>query len=157
MKIATFFVILVLTVCLTVKPALCDDASSKVFEFSSGGAYHLSGIGEWILNVNSAGKMTLKHNIKGKVQDFGNFTLTGDENKKLWLLIDSLKVENMQTSTRPGIPDEIQYTFSLKSESGSYSARIWINDLREKSEVRQFTGYTKELIKKYTGKDAVLN
>ena len=157
MRVLTFLVILMLAVCLIVKPAFCEDSSSRVFEFSSGGAYHISGIGEWILKVDSVGKLYIKHNVKGKVQDFGTFTLTGDENKKMWLLIDSLKMENMKSSTRPGVPDEVQYTFSLKSKSTSYSARIWINDLREKNEVQQFIGYVKTLIKKFTGKDATLS
>lgn len=157
MRVLTFFAIFMLAVCLSVKPAFCEDPSSGVFEFSSGGAYHISGIGEWILKVDSAGKLSIKHNVKGKVQDFGTFNLSSDENKKLWNLIDSLKVENMQTSTRPGVPDEVQYTFSLKSKSASHSARIWINDLREKNEIQQFIGYVKTLIKKFTDKDAMLN
>ncbi len=157
MRIFTLLVILMFALCLTIRPAFCEDPSAKVFEFSSGGAYHISGIGEWMLKADSTGKISIKHNVKGKVQDFGTFTLSGDENKKLWQLIDLLKVENMQTSTRPGIPDEVQYTFSLKSKSTNNSARIWINDLREKNEVQQFVAYVKTLIKKFTGKDAVIN
>lgn len=157
MKMIVFLIVFVSVVCLTVNPVFCQDSSEKIFEFSSGGAYHISGAGEWMLKVSSVGELDLKHNVKGKVQDSGTFNLTGEENKKLWFFIDSLKVENMQTSTRPGVPDEIQYTFSLKTKTGSHSARIWINDIRENNEVKQFTVHIKELIKKLTGKNAVIN
>ena len=160
MKFQLIVTLMVLVSLMIINPVFAGDSqvnASDVFEFSSGGAYHIQGHGEWIIKLTGAGNFSVKHNVKGKIKNFGDFKLSENEKSGTWKVVRGLNVDKMKTSTRPGVPDEVQYTFSLKTKSGSYSAKIWVNDLRDKAEVKQFLNQVKILIKKYVGKDAVLN
>jgi hypothetical protein len=101
------------------------------FEFSSGGAYHISGFGEWQIALQKDGKLSIIHNLAGKITDYGSFQLPDEENRELWQLITALDLPNLESSQRPGNPDEVSYTFVLSDQSGEHLVEIWVNEALE--------------------------
>ncbi len=81
----------------------------QVFEFYSGGAYHLEGYGEWQIKLDTEGSLSISHNVRGEVKDYGTFPLTEPENSALWQLIRAMGLETMSPPQRAGMPDEAQF------------------------------------------------
>ena len=79
-----FLTVIVLGTCCTPQPRLSEN---QMFEFSSGGAHHPQGFGEWRVRLDAAGVFSIAHNVRDEVKDYGAFTLTEGENSELWELI----------------------------------------------------------------------
>ncbi|MFH1784889.1 MAG: hypothetical protein ABH842_00525 [Candidatus Micrarchaeota archaeon] len=110
-------------------------------EFSSGGANHPIGYGEWGLKF-SGNQLSIIHNVKGKITGYGTFQLDENELKQFE------KIPELKNSERDGIPDEVMYTFRINGNV----AGIWANDFEE----QWIIGFFTKLIKKYTNQDAIL-
>ena len=95
----------------------------EYFEFRSGGAYHIEGFGEWVVVFGLPETINIKHNVRGEIEDFGDFSLTEEEGERSMSLINALDIPNMESSTRDGLPDEVQYIFILIGESGERKLR----------------------------------
>ncbi len=139
----------------------CDsrqkEADKQVFQFSSGGAYHFEGYGEWQIKVDTEGRLSINHNVQGEVKDYGMFPLTDPENSELWQLIWTMGLEVMSPPQRAGMPDEAQYSFSLEDENGRVrSVEIWINDARQNDKIVTLVDQIGLLIEQYTGQTPVL-
>jgi hypothetical protein len=129
----------------------------RVFEFSSGGAYHFEEYGEWQIKVDAAGNFSVAHDVRGDVEAYGPFTLTEKETTDLWQLIRASHFEAMSPAQRAGLPDEVQYTFNLEDETGVYTVKIWINDARQNDHIVALVNQMATLIKRYTGETPILN
>jgi len=127
-----------------------------VFEFSGGGAHHPKGFGEWQVRLDAAGAFSITHNVRDEVKDYGAFTLTERENSEMWELIRATNVESLESSQRPGVPDEVKYTFVLRDETQVYSVEIWINDARKNDEIVALVERIATLIETCTGQKPVL-
>ena len=132
-------------------------AEKPMFEFSSGGAYHFEGYGEWQIKVDAAGNFSVAHNVQGEVKPYGTFTLTEKETADLWQLIRASHIEEMSPPQRAGVPDEVQYTFNLEDETDVYTVKVWINDARQNDQIVALVNQIAMLIKKYTGETPILN
>jgi hypothetical protein len=133
------------------------ETGKQVFEFHSGGAYHLEGYGEWQIKLDTEGYLSISHDVQGKVKDYGTFTLTESENSELWQLIRAMGLETMSFPQRAGMPDEVQYSFSLEDENGRIrSVEIWINDARQNDRIVALVDQIGLLIGQYTGQTPVL-
>jgi hypothetical protein len=146
-------IVIALGASCTSQPRLSE---SQVFEFSSGGAHHPGGFGEWRVRLDAAGIFSITHNVRGEVKDYGAFTLTERENSGLWELIQDTHIESLESSQRPGVPDEIQYTFALRDETQVHSVKIWVNDARENDEIVALVDRIATLIEARTGQKPVL-
>ena len=134
-------------------PTPAASINHQTFQFSSGGAHHPEGFGEWQVQLNAAETFSVTHNVAGQITAYGPFTLTPAENQKLWQRIDAAQITRLsQELQRVGVPDEVAYTFSL----ADYSAVIWINDARKDTALMALVDYIKTLIKTYTGENAVV-
>jgi len=125
-------------------------ARVRVFEFDSGGVYHPQGHGGWKIELDTAGKFSITHNVQNKVKEYGTFLLTEEENLDLWELIDTLDIGDMKSSERARIPDEIEYAFTIKDEAQIYS-QILINDARKNDNITTLIDYITILVEEYTG------
>lgn len=132
-------------------------AGKQVFEFSSGGAYHFQGYGEWQIKVDAAGNFSVTHNVQGDVKTYDTFTLTEKETADLWQLIRAIHIEEMSPPQRAGVPDEVQYTFNLEDETDVYAVKIWLNDAGQNDQIMALVNQMATLIKKYTGETPILN
>ncbi len=129
----------------------------QVFEFSSGGAYHLEGYREWQIKLDTGGNLSISHNVRGEIKNYGTFPLTEPENSELWQLIQAMRLEKMSPPQRAGMPDEAQYSFSLEDENGHVrSVEIWINDARQNDKIVILVDQIALLIEQYTGQMPVL-
>ncbi|HID63278.1 MAG TPA: hypothetical protein EYP49_11145 [Anaerolineae bacterium] len=131
-------------------------SENRVFEFSSGGAYHPQGFGEWRISLDAAGVFSITHNIRGETKDYGVFTLTEKENSELWELVRAAGIEGLESSPRSGLPDEVKYTFVLRDGTQAHSVEIWVNDARENDEIVALVDRLATLIEAYTGQKPVL-
>ncbi len=130
---------------------------TQMFEFSSSGAYHLEGYGEWQIKVDTAGNLSISHNVRGDVTPYGPYSLLEQENLALWQRIDAIGLETMSPPQRAGMPDEVQYSFSLDNESGRvHRVEIWINDARRNDKIVALVDQIGLLIEQYTGQTPVL-
>jgi hypothetical protein len=134
-------------------PILGDQRS---FEFSSGGAYHPSGYGEWRIQLESQGQLSIEHNVQGKVTEYGPFRISEQENQELWRLINQCKLENLGSSKLPGIPDEVKYTFSLKDPTGVHQADLWVGDTQDNYDLVLLVDQIGSTIESCTGEKPVL-
>lgn len=131
-------------------------SENRVFEFSSGGAHHPQGFGEWRVSLDATGAFSITHNIRDEVKDYGTFTLTERENTELWELVQAANIEGLESSQRPGVPDEVKYTFALRDGTQAHSVEIWINDARENDKIIALVDHIATLIEAYTGQKPIL-
>jgi hypothetical protein len=131
-------------------------SENLVFEFSSGGAHHPAGFGEWRVRLDGAGVFSITHNVRDEVEDYGTFTLTERENSELWELVRAADIESLESSQRPGVPDEVKYTFVLRDETQSHLVEIWVNDARKNDEIVALVDRIATLIEAYAKQEPVL-
>jgi len=132
-------------------------SGNQVFEFSSGGAYHIAGSGEWQVRLDSAGAFSIAHNVRGVVKDYGVFSLAEKESVELWGLVRTANIGEMESSKRPGLPDEVQYTFALGDGTPTRSVKIWVTDARQNDRLVALVERIGTLIEKYTRQKPILN
>ena len=132
------------------------DEAMKTFTFDSGGAYHIQNLGAWLVVLTGDGILSLSHDTRGDVTDYGDFTLTDDEAERLWDAVSALDVPGMSPDDRPGVPDEVRYTFILEDGGKTDEVLIWINDARDKPGMDEFLTLLAEIIEKYTGEKPAL-
>jgi hypothetical protein len=130
--------------------------NEQSFEFLSGGAYRLEGYGEWRFNLDANGQASITHQVLDDVTGEWNLQLTQEENSELWQKIRHSGLQSRQSSTRAGLPDELQFHFVLKDAEGSHDIDIWINDAREAERIVELIDMIGELIEKYTQEQTVL-
>jgi len=128
----------------------------QTFEFFSGGAYHVEGYGEWAIRADTEGVFSATHNIRGEVANYGSFLLADQESLELWTLIRGIAVEELDSSDRLGLPDEIAYRFILRDNGQVYSVSLWVNDARENERIVALVEQLSVLIEKHTGEKPVL-
>ncbi|MFC1703690.1 hypothetical protein ACFL1E_02770 [Candidatus Omnitrophota bacterium] len=124
-------------------------AQGDRFIFTSGGAYHPEGFGEWTVRLGSEGIFSITHDVRGKIKCFGTFSLTEKESQSLWELVYSINIEQLESSQRSGVPDEIQYAFMFTDEVDFYAVNIWVNDARKNKNIASLVDYIAILIEQY--------
>ncbi len=137
--------------------SLKQEAEQQAFEFSSGGAYHIEGFGEWTVTVDTQGALSVTHNVRGEVVDYGSVLLAGQENSDLWKLIRAIEVESRESSDRLGVPEEVQYSFVLRDNGLTHSVSLWADDARESEGVVALVERLEVLIEKVTGEQPVFH
>lgn len=145
--------------CSSISGGVEDTISKKgviLFEFKSGGAYHPSGYGEWMVTLNAPDKFSMIKKIGDKKTDRGTVTLTDDEKTKLWGLIDTVDIVNLKPPHRNASPDEVILTFRVNDNVGTHIREVLIGDAREREAVVSLIEYIGTLIEKYTGEKPVL-
>lgn len=126
------------------------------FEFSSGGAYHISGLGEWKVRLDRQGAFSVQHDISGAVTDLGTHSLTPRENTETWDLIRAAQLDTMESSQRMGVPDEAQYVFTLGDGAKARSIKLWANDASRNAKIMALLDRLAALIETYTKEKPVL-
>ncbi len=124
----------------------------QIFEFSEGGGANISRSGAWAVRLTSGGAFSIQHRARGKVKRYRTFSLTKKENSEFWELIRTLDIENMKSSTRPGVLDEVQYTFVLSDRTQAHSIELWMDDTHDNKKVTDLVDRIYFLIEKYSGK-----
>lgn len=139
-------------------PACRDESTDteQYLEFNSGGRYHPSGYGQWRVRLCPDGSVVADHEVGDRAESSDVFVLTALESRTLFSLFCAVDIKRMKSPDRPGLPDEVLYSFALKDGSGSYAASIWINDARENRAIVELVAYLEQLIEKYTGKRPVM-
>jgi len=133
-----------------------EDEAMKAFTFDSGGAYHIEGLGAWRAVLTEGGVLSLSHDTRGDITDYGEFTLTIDEAARLWDAVAAMDVPGMSPEDRPGVPDEVRYTFILEDGDIVNEVLIWVNDARDMPGMDEFLTLLSDLIEKYTGEKPAL-
>ena len=129
---------------------------TREFYFSSGGAYHFEGYGEWSILLGKDGSFAVSHNVQGEIIEYGPYILSAEENAGLWNLVDAAGVNSLKSSERPGIPDEVQYTLALKENGSRHEVQIWIGEVQEIENVTRLVDQIGVLIEAYTGQQPVM-
>ncbi len=146
---------LLLAACAPATPTMSSPAP-KSFTFSSGGAYHPQGFGAWTVTLDATGRLVITHQVRDEVTNYGPFTLTEQENSDLWTLIDQANLAHLSSSDRPGMPDEVQYTFTLQSDGQSKTVTIWAGDAQDLAPLAELITRLGAIITNYTGQTPVL-
>ncbi len=127
-------------------------ATMQQFEFSSGGAYHPEGMGEWRVTLETDGTFEPTHQLGDVIHEYGPFTLSEAENQELWALIASADFASLpETFTRLGIPDETAYTFVVDGRHTTTTVEMWTADAQENPALLALTNQIFLLIEAYTG------
>jgi hypothetical protein len=129
---------------------------NRFFAFSSGGAYHFHGFGEWKMRADDTGHLMVEHDVLGSVTKFGPFQLSADESDLLWGLISGAAFEQRPSSPGPGMPDETMLGFALSARETLHSVQLWTSDAFGDTAITQLLNEIGSLIEKYTGRKPVL-
>jgi hypothetical protein len=124
---------------------------NQFFAFSSGGAYHFHGFGEWKVRADDSGHLTVEHDLFGEVMSFGPFQLLPDESAVLWELITHAAFNERTSSPGPGDPDETMLGFALSAKE-MHSVQLWASDAFVDLSIKELVNEIGKLIEKYTGK-----
>ncbi len=143
--------------------AACAPATSitpspppQTFTFSSGGAYHPQGFGAWTLTLDATGRLVITHQVYDEVTTYGPFTLPEQENSDLWALIAQADLAHLPSSDRPGMPDEVRYTFVLQSAGQSRTVTLWVRDAWDLAPLAALLTRLEAIIANYTDQSPVL-
>ncbi len=157
-KVGALYVRLVLLVLLSMGiltgAASCAEKqkdTEEYLEFNSGGENHPSGFGAWHVRLCGDGSLVVTHLVGGETKSRDVFMLTRDEARELFGFFCAVDIKRMKSSARPGVPDEVRYSFVLKDGSGTYSRSVWINDARRDPAIVDLVAYIETLIEKYAG------
>jgi len=126
------------------------------FTFSSGGAHHPEGFGEWLFTLNQGPWVEIAHHVGDDLTDYGEFELGWEEASALWRLVEAVDVVSLESSTRPGLPDEPVFTLELERGDGLYTVELWANDARETADVAALVEAIGSAIESCTGVTPVL-
>ena len=108
------------------------------------------------MSLDAGGAFSIAHNVRGEVEEYGSFDLTERENSDLWELVRAVGTKDLEPSERPGVPDEVQYTFVLRDGTQEYEVEIWINDARENEKITALVDGVAVLIEAYTQQEPVM-
>jgi hypothetical protein len=102
------------------------------FAFAGGGAYHPEGMGEWQLQLDNNGVFSGHYNLHGQITPFGPVTLDHATGRAVWKRIAAANIPSLpHTFQRPGIPDEVAYTFTLTQDGDTHTVEMWMEDARQ--------------------------
>lgn len=122
------------------------------FKLTVGEPYHPEGMGQWVINLNTTGALTVRHNVFDETTKYGPYTLSDQEAQELWTLISTANIESLpRTFERPGQPDETAYTFSLHTINDVYLVEMWVDDAKENPELQALVDQLIYLLETYTG------
>jgi hypothetical protein len=128
----------------------------RYFAFSSGGAQHDQGFGDWRIHTDANGNLTIEYNLLGGVTRFGPFRLSAREAQSLWDLIAGAGFDRRMTQSSRGKPDEAVLAFVLFAGKGLHSVQLWSSEALQDASVRPLINEISTLIEKYTGRKALL-
>ncbi len=127
-----------------------------MFEFSSGIAQHPSGHGAWQVQLAHTGEFSVRHAIPSHTILYGPFKLTDKENAYIWGLVEDAEIEGLRSSTRAGVPDEAQYTFTLHLEEGQHTSTLWVSDALKNLSLAILVMQLGTLIETYTDQTPII-
>jgi hypothetical protein len=130
---------------------------NKYFAFSSGGAYHFQGGGEWKVRADDDGHLSVEHDIFGAVTRFGPFQLSEDESAALWDLIAGAAFEQRTSPPGPGMPEESLLGFALSAQESLLNVQLWTSEALQDDPILKLLDEISALIEKYTGKKPELH
>jgi hypothetical protein len=128
----------------------------RYFAFSSGGARHFLGLGDWKIRADALGNFTVEHNLMGGLTNFGPFRLSPAEARSLWERIAAAELERRRGTSGRGTPDEAVLAFVLFAEEGLHSVQLWASEAFSDSSIQPLVNEIGSLIEKYTGRKPVL-
>lgn len=134
------------------------DYSSKVhFGFASGGRYHFQGFGEWVIDLDREGHCHIQHFVGKDLKWDKIYPLSSKEITNLWNMIEACKIDEIQITPRPGVPDEVSLTFSVIIDNKTIKKEIWFNDLSKFfPSLKQLVSLLKSIIEKYTKQKVII-
>jgi hypothetical protein len=131
-------------------------APGWTFSFSSGGAYHPKGYGEWHVRLDVKGRFDVTYQVGDTVEPYGPFQLEPEGAEELWTLIQTAGIPERESSTRPGIPDEPRYTFALEGPTCVFRVELWAGEVEEDAALTALIERISALIRVYTGEEPVI-
>lgn len=129
---------------------------NRHFAFSSGGAYHFQGRGEWKVRADEDGHLSVEHDVFGAVTRFGPFQLAQADADSLWDLIAGAAFEQRTSPPGPGMPEESLLGFALSGQSSLLNVQLWTSETREDIPISSLLDELDRLIEKYTGRKPTL-
>jgi hypothetical protein len=147
--------------CWTTTGAMCAASAPsptfRAFEFSSGGAYHPEGFGEWRVRVTRDGTLEIVHQLKEEVRGWEPRRLEPPELTELFRLVERVREVVERTGERPIAPGESTYTLTLEDNGRRETIRVPRESADRLEGVAEFVDGIRELIVAQTGEVPVLD
>lgn len=129
----------------------------RSFEFSSGGAYHPEGFGEWRVKLNDNGTIEIVHQVGCEVREWISANLAPDRIEELRQLVNQLmgdaELQTREGQITPGTPI---YSIALEEERHRKILRIPLAEAGAGASPSKLVEQIRELIVTYTGETPVL-
>ncbi|MHA2364853.1 MAG: hypothetical protein ACXAC7_12935 [Candidatus Hodarchaeales archaeon] len=128
--------------------------SKFFFSFSSGGAHHISGFGEWQVKIEES-SITITLNLHGEIKNYGIFELESNDLNIIKEYLDKCEFNSLKSLTRPGVPDEVIMSFKLKEDKNQFKINKWAKEVQKNQNLAELTEFLKTLIIRFTKKTPV--
>lgn len=99
------------------------------FTFATSNEYHPSGLGAWHFTLDEDGQMSATWHQFGQATLFGPFSLSREDNARIWGLIEQANFPTLTSSSRMGYPDEVTYAFTLQTPAQTHTVSLWAGDV----------------------------
>lgn len=99
------------------------------FTFATSNASHPSGLGAWHITLDEDGQMSATWHRLGQATLFGPFSLSREDNARVWGLIEQANFPALAPPARMGLPDEVTYTFIVQTPAQTHTVSLWAGDV----------------------------
>jgi hypothetical protein len=99
--------------------------------------------------------MSVTHWVRDTKKRYGPYTLSERELADVKALVQHAESSDLESSTRPGVPDSVKWAVFFKGKDGLTTYRIWEQDARKKAELRQLAARLGTLVRTYTEQQPV--
>lgn len=96
--------------------------------------------------IDETGHLHVEHHVADKMNYTKEFTLSPGEARECWALIDAAAIPSLQSSARPGVPDESRYKLVLDTGGRVDEVEIWANDARSMADLNRLLAHLKTII-----------
>lgn len=98
------------------------------FTFSTGGRYHSTGYGEWIVSGSAEGPIMFEHYLPETKRTYGPFGLEEKELSTLLSMLRGVLSLELESSTRTAEPGSVMWVLAIEFPESEQKIEIWEQD-----------------------------
>lgn len=132
------------------KDAVVKTAPKRTLKFTSS-ANRAEGFVEWKIDLITGGKLIVMHKIGNQTLPSKTYDMTADEDTAVWVLIDEVFKNKINTLEAMLTPDEMRYMFVLIYPKAVGVVNLWAHDAVKNPDVTALIDQLESVVEKYTG------
>jgi hypothetical protein len=131
------------------------EVDGTAFEFSSGGTALTDEFGAWTVRVRGDA-MWISQYKDGAAREFGTFQLSAAESRQLWGFIEVAKIARRPAGRGFGTDVPAFSLTVLRPKTLSHTTVVTSKAAMKDADLDDLVSYVQKLVRKYTGKKAII-